>query len=108
MSVEGMRKIEKASALFVVLLSYKVELEAVEAHLPAHRDFLERQYASGCFLLSGRKEPRTGGVILAHAACVGALRSLLEDDPFWAHGIAEYEIVQFLPTMAADRWASVL
>jgi uncharacterized protein YciI len=87
--------------MFVVLLTYTQSLDAVDQHVDAHRAFLDRHFASGTFLLSGRKDPRTGGVILADAASVGALQALLAEDPFHVHGIATYELVQFTPTMAA-------
>lgn len=87
--------------MFVVLLTYTVPLARVDEHVPAHREFLARQYAAGVFLLSGRKEPREGGVILATAASREALEAVLAQDPFHVHGLADYQVVQFLPSMAA-------
>ena len=94
--------------MFVVLLSYTRPLEAVDALVPAHREFLREMYDNGTFLLSGRKEPRTGGVILARAGSLAELQSVLTRDPFHAHGVASYEIVEFVPTMAADALRSLL
>lgn len=87
--------------MFVVLLTYTQPLEAVDALLPAHREFLQRMYADGVFLLSGRKEPRDGGVILATAESLPALEAALAQDPFQVHGVASYQIIRFTPTMAA-------
>lgn len=94
--------------MFVVLLTYIAPLDAVDRHLPAHRDFLARQYAAGIFLLSGRKEPREGGVIIARAASRSALEEVLAEDPFHVHGLARYEIVQFTPTMAGNGLHALL
>lgn len=94
--------------MFVVLLTYTQPLEAVDAWLPAHRDFLERMYRAGTFLLSGRKEPRDGGVILAQAASAAELASVLAQDPFHAHGVARYQVVEFLPSMAAPALQSLV
>ena len=87
--------------MFLVLLTYTRPLTEVDRHIPAHREFLSRNYASGVFLLSGRKEPRDGGVILANASSAIELQGVLAEDPFHIHGVATYQLVQFTPTMAA-------
>ena len=38
---------------------------AIDANMRAHMAFLKQQYAAGKFLVSGRKVPRDGGIILA-------------------------------------------
>jgi uncharacterized protein YciI len=79
--------------VFIVLLAYIKPIDVVELHLPAHREFLHRNYAAGAFLLSGRKEPRTGGVILANSDSREELHAILAEDPFRRHGVAEYTII---------------
>ena len=87
--------------MFVVLLTYTKPLEAVDALVPAHREYLQRMYQAGTFLLSGRKEPRDGGVILANAPSLEALQAALAADPFQVHGVAAYQVIEFIPTLAA-------
>jgi uncharacterized protein YciI len=94
--------------VFLVLLTYTAPLERVDQHLSAHREFLLRNYATGIFLLSGRKEPREGGVILAKAASRQELEVVLTQDPFHIHGVASYQIVQFTPTMSAPMFSSLI
>jgi uncharacterized protein YciI len=94
--------------MFVVLLTYTATLEQVDRHLPAHREFLASSYAAGIFLLSGRKEPRDGGVILAKAQSRQALETILSQDPFRIHGVADYQVVEFIPTMAAPFLAALV
>ena len=53
--------------MFVVLLNYEKPLEEIDDLMSDHMAYLRRCYASGVFLASGRREPRTGGVILATA-----------------------------------------
>lgn len=86
--------------MFIVSLSYVRPLAEIEKFLPAHREFLERYYASGNFLMSGRKEPRTGGIILATAKTREEIENIILEDPFKREHVAEYEIVEFLPSMA--------
>lgn len=90
--------------LFIVDLTYQVPLDAVEPHMDGHRRFLERGYADGLFLASGRKVPRTGGVILARAESRNALLAFLADDPFQRHGVAAVTVTE----MAPGRWAPEL
>lgn len=53
--------------MFIVSLTYHASLEQIDAYLAEHVAFLKEQYAQGHFLASGRKVPRTGGIILARA-----------------------------------------
>lgn len=94
--------------MFVVLLTYTRPLAAVDALIPAHREFLQRMYETGTFLLSGRKEPRDGGVILASATSALELESVLAQDPFHIHGVANYQVIEFFPTMAAPALQSLV
>lgn len=92
--------------MFLIRLTYTKPLEAVDALIPAHRRFLQEMYEAGTFLLSGRTEPRDGGVILASASSAEALESVLARDPFQA--IASYEIIEFVPSMAAPSFQSLV
>ncbi|QIP36248.1 YciI family protein [Komagataeibacter nataicola] len=95
--------------MFVVSLSYRTSIGEVEAHISPHRDFLDRYYAAGIFLASGGKTPRTGGVILANGKVSREeLDTILAEDPFHIHGIAEYEVIEFKPTKYAPELADFL
>jgi uncharacterized protein YciI len=89
--------------MFVLLSHYRKPLTEVDRFLGEHREFLQRHYASGHFLMSGRQEPRTGGVILAQAGSRTEITGILQEDPFHREGIAEYQIIEFFPTMAAPE-----
>ena len=88
--------------LFLILLDYVRPLSEVDLHIDAHRAFLTRHYAAGHFLLSGRKTPRTGGVILARAASSDEVTQWIAEDPFRTAGVASYEIIAWETTMAAE------
>lgn len=91
--------------MFLILLKYIRPLDQVEQHLDAHREYLRQRYADGSFLMSGRMEPRTGGVILAQASSREAAEAMLREDPFHTAGVAEYTLVEFHPTMTAPALA---
>lgn len=95
------------SHLFVLDLDYVADLGEVERHLAAHREFLARNYSGGTFLASGRKDPRTGGVILARGDRA-TIERIVTTDPFHRHGLARYAITEFVPTMTADVLAELV
>ncbi|CAN5745610.1 YciI family protein [soil metagenome] len=88
--------------LFVVELIYKVPLAQIDATMTAHVRFLKKYYASGHFLVSGRKIPREGGIILAVGESTEAIAAIMAEDPFGARGLAEVRIIQFRASQVAD------
>lgn len=93
--------------MFLILLNYKRPSSDVDALLGEHNAFLERHYASGSFVMSGRQVPRTGGVILARGVTRQELEAIVETDPFKVHDVADYHVIEFLPTRAAAEFASL-
>ncbi len=87
--------------MYLLLLHYKKDLQNVESHVPAHTKFLQKHYDRGNFLFSGRRIPRTGGVIIARAESEEAVRAIIKEDPFLIHDVAEYEIIPFIASMTA-------
>jgi len=81
--------------MFLVLLTYERPLAEIDRRMRAHVAFLEEQYRAGTFLASGRRVPRTGGVILAVADKREDLAAVMQCDPFVAEGLARCEIVEF-------------
>ncbi|MCL9807030.1 YciI family protein [Flavobacterium amniphilum] len=84
--------------MFIIALTYCKPIEEVEKNLQEHIRFLDKYYAQEKFILSGRKNPRTGGVILAVNTTKEELAKIIQEDPFHQHGIARYEITEFIPT----------
>jgi uncharacterized protein YciI len=87
--------------MFVLELTYTVPLEAVDAVLPAHAAWLDEQYAQGRFLVSGRKDPRDGGVILALAEDRAEVERVVAGDPFVTAGVCVYRVTEFVATKTA-------
>ena len=94
--------------MYLVLMNYVKPIEVVDELLPAHRAFLEENYRKGLFLLSGPREPRKGGIILAQAGSKGELAAVLDQDPFITGGAATYEIIVFKATRAGKALAILL
>ena len=88
--------------MFVSELTYKAALTEIDAHMAAHVRFLKKYYASGNFLVSGRKIPRDGGIILAVGESRQQIERIIEHDPFCTHGLADFRIVEFRASQRAD------
>jgi len=88
--------------MFVIELIYKADLAKIDAHMAAHMKFLKKHYASGAFLVSGRKIPRDGGIILAVGESRQEIEAMVKEDPFVAKGLAEFRVIEFRASQQAD------
>ena len=88
--------------MFVIELIYKAELSEIDAHMKAHIAYLKKYYAAGHFLVSGRKIPRDGGIILAVGKDKQQLEAIVKEDPFCKHGLADFRIIEFRASQRAD------
>lgn len=88
--------------MFVIELSYQVELEKIDGAMTAHVAFLKKYYTAGNFLVSGRKVPRDGGIILAVAKDRQELEAIMNEDPFVQRGLASFKITEFRASQRAD------
>jgi uncharacterized protein YciI len=87
--------------MFILSLTYVKPNEEADKHMEPHMAWVKEGYARGWFLASGRKVPRTGGVIFA----VGKrpeIDAYVAADPFTIHGVCEYEITEVAITTAND------
>uniref|UniRef100_B8DP39 YCII-related n=1 Tax=Nitratidesulfovibrio vulgaris (strain DSM 19637 / Miyazaki F) TaxID=883 RepID=B8DP39_NITV9 len=92
--------------MFIVSLVYVKPLDQVDALLDAHVAWLREGYAAGVFLASGRKTPRTGGIILASGDRT-SLDAWLERDPFRVAGVATCAVTEFTASMTAPALAAL-
>lgn len=81
--------------MFVIELVYKAPLEEIDRHMQAHIKFLTKYYKRGDFIVSGRKVPRTGGIILAAGDDIEAIKKIMDEDPFCKHGLADVSVTEF-------------
>ncbi|PYR35747.1 MAG: GTP cyclohydrolase [Acidobacteria bacterium] len=88
--------------MFVIELVYKATLTQIDAHMTAHVRFLKKYYASGHFLVSGRKIPRDGGIILAVGRSREEIEAIARQDPFCARGLADFRVIEFRESQRAD------
>lgn len=90
--------------MFIFSLTYVKPLSEVERLLPAHIQFLDEHYKKHLFMCSGRKTPRTGGIILCNCADMVEAKAIMEKDPFYKEGIAQYDIIEFVPSKSSEAF----
>lgn len=93
--------------MFIVNLTYTVSLDKVNEYIQAHKEYLSVQYELNNFIASGAKNPRTGGIILSIMSSKKELETVLKQDPFHKADIAEYEIIEFTPSMTSKEFESL-
>ena len=87
--------------MFVISLTYQASLDAIDAALPAHMEWIRDGYDRGLFVASGRKVPRTGGMIFA-LGDRETIERKLEGDPFKLGALATYDVTEFVPLTVAN------
>ncbi|AQZ50595.1 YciI family protein [Martelella mediterranea] len=79
--------------MILISLTYIQPLEEVEKYFDGHIAWLNSYYESGAFVASGRKVPRTGGVIMARGT-MAAVEEICRQDPFVSEGVASFELTE--------------
>ena len=93
--------------MFIISLNYIKSLEEIDSFLDEHVIFLKKQYKENNFIASGRKVPRTGGIILSKLDNIEDLEKVLNQDPFKINNIAHYEIQEFVPSMTSVEFINL-
>ena len=88
--------------MFIIELTYKAALDQIDAHMKAHMAFLKKHYASGHFLVSGRRIPRDGGIILAVGKDREEIEAIAAQDPFCQKGLADFRVIEFRVSQRAE------
>ena len=87
--------------MFIIELVYKADLSVIDAHMRAHMRFVNAHYASGHFIVSGRKVPRDGGIIVAVGESRDEIERIARQDPFVTEGLADVRITEFRASQRA-------
>lgn len=86
--------------LFIIDLNYQAPLEKLDEAMDAHVAFLNKRYEAGDFITSGRKVPRTGGIIIARAKSKEEVELWMQDDPFYNQKLSDFTITEFIASQA--------
>jgi uncharacterized protein YciI len=94
--------------MFLVLIHYDRPAEEVAPVRPAHREWLQRHYATGRLVCSGPRPSGTGGVVLARGASAAEVAELFTADPYRVAGLAHHEVIEFQVASHAPGFAQFL
>ncbi|NWK94153.1 GTP cyclohydrolase [Sphingobium lactosutens] len=87
--------------MFIISLTYTAPIEVLDGLLADHRAWLDRGIEDGWLLLAGRREPRTGGILIARGE-KAEIAAKAATDPFVVNGAASFDLIEFLPARAAS------
>jgi len=89
--------------MFIVNISYKVDISEIEPVMAQHRSYVESFIKQKLFFLAGEKVSRTGAVILANVKNMEELYTILNQDPFYARKLANYDVIEFKASAIATN-----
>lgn len=94
--------------MFLIEITYKVPIAQVEPVMAQHLAFVEKGYASGHFLASGRKVPRNGGLIFCTATGRAEVEEIMRQDPFVVQGLVDVRVIEFITSRAEEGLKGLL
>jgi len=94
--------------MFIVLLRFSKNKSRAAEQMAAHDEWVNRGLDDGVFVLVGSLQPKLGGVVVAHDIARADLDRRLRTDPFVAHGVVDYELLEVVPSKADARLAFML
>lgn len=90
----------------IAVIRYRKPLERILEAQDAHRAYLRELKAKGLLLASGPMDPRSGGLLLLRVpdgdGVDAALDAVRDGDPFYVQGLAQYEVVRWLPGIGKE------
>lgn len=89
--------------MFIILLEFSQNKGQAGQFMEGHKQWLERGFDDGVFLMAGSLQPKLGGGILAHDVSLEALQQRVNDDPFVSEDIVSAKIIEITPSRADRR-----
>lgn len=94
--------------MHIVFLEFAERKGEAGNFMQGHKDWIQRGFDTGCFLLTGSLQSQTGGMVLADRISREELDQLVKQDPFVEHGIVTPRIVEFAPSRVDARLGFLL
>ncbi len=89
--------------MFIVLLRFSANKDQAGRFMDGHKDWIDRGFVDGVFLMVGSLQPSSGGGILAHNTTLRELEKRVDADPFVAENVVDAEIIELTPAKADER-----
>jgi len=89
--------------MYIVLLTFADKKNDAGQYMQGHKDWLQRGFDDGIFLMAGSLQPNRGGAIIAHNVTHTDLEARVADDPFVASNVVGAEILEIAPSRTDAR-----
>lgn len=89
--------------MFMVLLKFSNNKKQASQFMEGHKEWINRGFDDGVFLLAGSLQPDLGGGIVAHNTSLPDLQKRVNDDPFVAENVVTAEIIEIAPSRTDER-----
>ena len=89
--------------MFIVLLKFSDNKGKAGEYMEGHKQWIQRGFDDGVFLLVGSLQPNAGGGIVAHNTSLADLQGRVNADPFVAENVVTAEILEITPAKADER-----
>ncbi len=89
--------------MFIVLLRFSDNKAKAGQFMEGHKEWINRGFDDGVFLLVGSLQPNLGGGVVAHNTSLSDLQSRVNIDPFVAEKVVKAEILEITPSKADAR-----
>lgn len=99
--------VRPGTPLCLIDLEYCAPLDRIDRLMPEHGAWLRKLFAEDLILVCGRRNPRTGGVVLCRGR-KAEVEALAATDPFVVQGVATVTITEFAASMAHPALADLL
>ena len=89
----------------IAILRYRRPLDEVVAAVDDHRAYLRSLKDSGSLVASGPAQPRNGGMLILRVPdddVIASLDRIRENDPYYQRGLAQYELIPWVPTIGKE------
>jgi uncharacterized protein YciI len=89
----------------IAIVRYRKPLEEVLKVVEVHRAYLRALKEKGILLASGPLDPRNGGALLLRVPDQDVhvhLDRIRDEDPFTQAGVAQYELLPWLPNIGQE------
>jgi len=94
--------------MYVIFLRFSAGRDQAGRLMQAHKEWLQRGFDEGVFLMAGSIQPQAGGMILASGVALAQLEDRVSNDPFVMEDVVQAEIVAVTPSKADPRLAFLL
>ncbi len=89
--------------MFIVLLKFSSNKGQASQFMEGHKEWIQRGFDDGVFLLAGGLQPGLGGGIVAHNTSPPDLQARVNNDPFVAENVVSAEILEIAPSRTDER-----